>query len=334
MNTYDQLVALIQRSNPTAAQLTKEDLVFGTPEVVSQRDRNTQLAITAAPNRGYSGSMVVYYTRRQLSEVYGSQLSIALPATATVADVVEWINQKYAIKLLTESVNVTSSKFQLGEFNPIVFTAKATSLEWVGHFTVQLWLRQDGQSDPEASMAMVLEVREYQAELIGKVDQIWNDGVVVHTVAGFSGHVTREQLGLDKLDYTSAHLVVRQNVTTDDLFFAQPVYAIDAVKIGQADARDGSKSVVLGLVAQSLIQSNNGTGKIHTGGVLAGTPEQWQYATGMVGGLVVNHPYYLDIRSAKLTPFAPSEQGQFLTLIGTAISPTELSVSIERPISL
>lgn len=128
--------------------------------------------------------------------------------------------------------------------------------------------------------------------------------------------------------------ILRQNDSTDDLFFGQPVYAMNAVGVGPADARYANKKVVIGLVSYPLIASNGGEGKIQTSGVLYGTIAQWEFATGMVGGLVLNYTYYLDKYSGRITPIPPSEEGCFLTEIGTAISQTELSIAIQRPLTL
>lgn len=73
---------------------------------------------------------------------------------------------------------------------------------------------------------------------------------------------------------------------------------------------------------------------IQTTGVLAGTVAQWERALRMVGGLVPNVNYYLDTIKGQITLSAPRDPGLYLTYVGRALSTTELSIKIERPITL
>lgn len=124
------------------------------------------------------------------------------------------------------------------------------------------------------------------------------------------------------------------NVGTDDMILGQPVYSTNNLEAKLANANDVIKKKVIGLVSDNLIESSGRSGKVLTSGLLTGTIEQWEHATGMIGGLVPDSNYFLDTISGKLTLYPPTENGQFICLLGTALTNTIFSIRIERPITI
>lgn len=118
------------------------------------------------------------------------------------------------------------------------------------------------------------------------------------------------------------------------LVIGTPVYssANDTVDKAKGDAV-GTVNVI-GLVADTSIASA-ASGAIQTEGILAASTAQWDAVAGTTGGLTKDTIYYLDSANAgKITATAPSTVGHFVKQIGTAISTTELLISIERRIKL
>lgn len=113
-----------------------------------------------------------------------------------------------------------------------------------------------------------------------------------------------------------------------------PVYAFaaDGVKKAQANAKATSKLAGLGLDATFAAGA---VGNIITGGVLVATTAQWDAVAGTAGGLAFGTIYFLDPATAgKITATPPTTVGQCVTIVGIALSATELELQISQPILL
>ena len=113
-----------------------------------------------------------------------------------------------------------------------------------------------------------------------------------------------------------------------------PVYAsaADTVKRGQANAKATSQLVGLGLDATIAAA---GVGNIITGGTLVATTAQFDAVAGTTGGLAFGTRYFLDPATpGKITATAPTTVGQCVTVVGIALSATELEVMIQPPVLL
>jgi len=134
----------------------------------------------------------------------------------------------------------------------------------------------------------------------------------------------------------SGGVVVQQtNDEAGAIVICAPVYndANDGVKKAKADA-SGTASVI-GLVAQASI-TNGVAGSIQFDGVLVATTGQWDAVFGTSGGLTKGTRYFLSAATAGLgTATPPSTVGQFVILLGIAISTTELHLAAPyTPIAL
>lgn len=113
-----------------------------------------------------------------------------------------------------------------------------------------------------------------------------------------------------------------------------PVYAFaaDGVKRAQANAKATSKLAGLGLDATIAA---SGVGNIITSGILVATTAQWDAVAGTTGGLTFGTMYFLDpANPGKITSTVPTTVGQCVTLVGIALSTTELELQITPPILL
>jgi len=140
---------------------------------------------------------------------------------------------------------------------------------------------------------------------------------------------------LDVPGIAAGDVIQQTNDEAGAIVIGAPVYndANDGVKKAKADA--SGTSPVIGLVAQASI-SNGVAGSIQTTGVLAATTGQWDAVFGTTGGLTRGTRYFLSAATAGLgTSTAPSTVGQYVVLLGIAISTTELSLASPfTPISL
>lgn len=134
----------------------------------------------------------------------------------------------------------------------------------------------------------------------------------------------------DTLDVTNISGGVTLQQTNDEatpIVIGAPVYndANDGVKKAKADA-SGTTNVV-GLVAQASI-TNATAGSIQFDGILAATTTQWDAVFGTTGGLTKGVRYFLSAATAGLgTITPPSTVGQFVVMLGIAISTTELRLA-------
>jgi hypothetical protein len=137
---------------------------------------------------------------------------------------------------------------------------------------------------------------------------------------------------------TQAATYTSRSVTNGEgaaaIVIGAPVYAnaADSVKRAQANAKSTSKLAGLGL-DPSIAAA--GVGNIITGGVLVATTAQWDAVAGTTGGLAFGTYYFVDpANPGKITSTVPTTAGQCVTLVGIALSTTELELSIEPPILL
>ena len=124
------------------------------------------------------------------------------------------------------------------------------------------------------------------------------------------------------------------NNTENTLLFGQPVYMEIGGSVFPADATNIDRKTVVGLVCSDTIPANGGIGQIKLLGKLSGTSTQWSMVTNVVGGLLPDSRYFLDIYSGRITNVMPTGDGQYCCIIGYALSNTDFVIKIERPIAL
>jgi len=130
-------------------------------------------------------------------------------------------------------------------------------------------------------------------------------------------------------------LFERTNGSVSALPKCTPVYAtITAGEVQEAQADAAATKDVLGLVADTSIAAS-ADGAIQSDGVLEASTAEWDAVTGEAGGLTPGDKYYLDAATAgMLTRTVPSNSGEFVAMVGVAISTTELEISIRSTVKL
>jgi hypothetical protein len=125
----------------------------------------------------------------------------------------------------------------------------------------------------------------------------------------------------------AAEVIQQTNDEATSIVIGAPVYndANDGVKKAKGDAT-GTKDVI-GLVKDVSI-ANGAAGSIQTNGVISATTAQWDAVFGTTGGLTKGTRYFLSAATSGIgTSTAPSTVGQFVVLLGIALSTTELSLA-------
>src|ERR1051326_3919523 len=128
---------------------------------------------------------------------------------------------------------------------------------------------------------------------------------------------------------TSPSVVSLTNDEAGSVVICTPVYidANDGFKKAKADA--AGTRYVIGLVYYASI-ANGVAGQVQIDGILTATTGQWDAVFGTTGGLTKDTRYFLSAATAgQATATAPTSAGQYVVLLGTAISTTELLLSTD-----
>lgn len=341
------LLDLIVDNNPIASILTEENVVFGEPVPQdASTGFNTNVLVTGVPGKKILGSVRIYYNRRSLN-YYSRTTVVTTNKQATINDILDTLNplNKHLLTV-NDILPVTIPAMQDGVIAHVTLTAKPGSYSWAGSIDVTLYKGTGGKPIEETLLDSILLLDQ-------KLTNLSND--VVHRVDGKKGIVTKEDLTIDLVDNTPDTLKpvsipqqialnekvnlssVAKNIinrSNEDMYLGQPVYMLENNDVDFAVATNAVKSVVCGLVMDTVILSQGGAGKIQTVGIITATHDQWVKATGMVGGLIPGADYYVDIVAGKITPFPTLQVGIWLCPVGTALTSAELSINIERTITL
>ena len=133
---------------------------------------------------------------------------------------------------------------------------------------------------------------------------------------------------------SSTDVISLTNGSSSAVSIGTPVYISAASTFQPSTANSSSAAKVIGLVKDTSIAASAG-GVVQIDGVLSATTTQWNTITGGSGGLSVGSSYFLSPTTAgRLTTTAPSTGGEYVLPIGTAISTTELEISIGMRILL
>jgi hypothetical protein len=150
-----------------------------------------------------------------------------------------------------------------------------------------------------------------------------------------NGQIEQLQAG-DTLDapVSTSDAVQVQNGSASAIVIGTPVYVKAGGQADKAQANASGTVQVLGLCAD-VSAAAAANMNVQTDAILSATTTQWDAVAGGTGGLTPGAVYWLSAATAgKLTATAPTNAGEFVVRIGTAVSSTELEISIEAPIKL
>ena len=118
------------------------------------------------------------------------------------------------------------------------------------------------------------------------------------------------------------------------LVIGTPVYVFAAGSVKRAQANALATARVFGLWVDTSTAAA-GNGNVGMNGLLVATTAQWDAVTGQTGGLTPGSAYFVDSATVgKLTATAPTTAGQVVSVIGIALSTTDMELNVQRPILL
>lgn len=124
-------------------------------------------------------------------------------------------------------------------------------------------------------------------------------------------------------------VVAMTNANAGALVIGTPVYVSVAGSVDKANASAVGTARVLGLM-RDVSTASAAAGLVQTDGVLAATTTQWDAVAGTTGGLAAGTLYWLSATAGLITSTPPSTSGQYVMLLGMALSATELDIDTER----
>jgi hypothetical protein len=128
------------------------------------------------------------------------------------------------------------------------------------------------------------------------------------------------------------NLLVNDNAGA--VVICEPVYIKTNGHIDLAKADAATITEAIGLVADTSIASN-GSGNILLDGIMTATTAQWDAVTNETGGLTPGATYFLSPDVAgDLTATAPDADGDYVVIIGLALSSTQLRTMIMPTVRL
>lgn len=143
------------------------------------------------------------------------------------------------------------------------------------------------------------------------------------------GRVTAGSTSSSAVSGTQSSLSNNQGSTIN---IGQAVYANGSGTVKLAQANAAATRLCIGLVMDTSI-ANSANGNIQTSGIVTATTTQWNAVTGGGSGLTTGSKYYLSGSTAGgLTSTLPTTN--YLVLVGTAISTTQLELIDSTPVRL
>lgn len=140
-----------------------------------------------------------------------------------------------------------------------------------------------------------------------------------------SGQIQQLPTG-DTLSAASAEVDVVTLTAAVTVVKGCPAYISAAGAFNKANAAAAGTAKVIGFAAAGI--SSAASGSIQTDGILTCTTGEWDAVAGTTGGLAAGTEYYLAATAGLISSTAPSGSGNYVVKVGTAISTTDLEISI------
>ena len=139
---------------------------------------------------------------------------------------------------------------------------------------------------------------------------------------------------VDSILATNTAITTAINANASPIIKCAPVYVSSADNVDLARANILATTKAVGLVADATIASA-ATGNISGEVFFTATTAEWDAVTGQVGGLTAGATYYIsDAIAGRLTTVAPVTVGNFVAVIGIAMSTTKMRMTINPVIQL
>lgn len=110
------------------------------------------------------------------------------------------------------------------------------------------------------------------------------------------------------------------------------VYSSAAGSFNSGSAGSFAAASIIGLIMQTTLVGVSGL--IQTNSVYTTDTASWDAIAGTAGGLAFGQYYWLSTTPGHITSSPPTGSGQFVALIGFALSATQMRLMIQPPIGL
>lgn len=132
------LVAMINQDNPHITPLTVDDVTFGLPVPDAGPSWDTKISVTAAPNKGLTGSRDLHYTRGNISS-FGPNLVVRSEHAFTKTTFLKALNGTRRVPVtLDDLLPFTLPTLSSGLESALTIAARPESLIWQGVFSLML----------------------------------------------------------------------------------------------------------------------------------------------------------------------------------------------------
>ena len=149
-------------------------------------------------------------------------------------------------------------------------------------------------------------------------------------VVGSDGRLQQLQAGDSIGSIETGQITLTADAT---LIAGNVVYSNAAAHVTKAQANASGTTTAIGMATTAITSGVAGT--IQTDGVLTLTTGQWDALAGTSGGLAFGTTYFLSTGTAGLiTSTAPSTVGQYIVIVGVALSTTDLKLRLGEPLLL
>lgn len=149
-------------------------------------------------------------------------------------------------------------------------------------------------------------------------------------VLGADGRPQQLQSG-DTISGTDTSVITATFSTT--AIIGAPQYVSGAGAVTNAQANGSPQTFMVGLAVAAT--SSATPGDVQFSGKMTLTTGQWDAVAGTTGGLTAGTTYYLSPTTAgRLTATCPTTVGQYVVIVGKAISATELQIKVSEPVLL
>lgn len=138
MNSIDQLFQALNTENPPPFPFTPESVRISPPEAVEGEGYNTKIIVSALPESGYYGSVPVYYSRIDLTNL-GSGLGLESDIPFTKESFLAALNQARQSWVAESELEGLDLPFQQnGVVLTVPLAARSEAYGWTGSNTISI----------------------------------------------------------------------------------------------------------------------------------------------------------------------------------------------------
>lgn len=138
MSSFDRIVDMINEKNTPAFPLSRANISFDNVTIDPEAKWNTRVTVNSKTSGEYVGSVNIYYTRTNLTEL-GSLIELSQEEPFSLQTICDVINTLKNCQINPEDLTLTQlPKIDNGVVTTLTFSASSYSLVWLGNTRVSL----------------------------------------------------------------------------------------------------------------------------------------------------------------------------------------------------